>query len=353
MLGASCLPGANSTFELEQTCTGDVLSTDFLKEVFMANPTEASCIPASELSGVTTNCDNSEDEPADSTTKALKFPDPSFEVSPCACFFPQRLPTRAETTIIIDWDDTLLPTSFVGDAIRICAPKYAAPGHFAGSNRNARGMPRGTAGCSLPKDFPCFAALQRHARLVEEVLRSARALASRVAILTLADRPWVFESAEQYLPGLHIKELLQELQIPVYYASEYRHASSPRVLGDCNHPDVSAKFNAMAEFLQIKTGCVLPGDEFLNFISIGDSFIEQEAARGVQAYFGNSNQRALCKTVKLLEDPSLKCLTEELQELLKQFGSLISYAGDVDVHAQGAEDLQRQLAALDQQGLTK
>lgn len=59
---------------------------------------------------------------------------------------------------------------------------------------------RSRTGAGLPNDFPCYKAIQEHGELIAKALRLAKSYGD-VAIVTLSDRPWVFESADQYVPG--------------------------------------------------------------------------------------------------------------------------------------------------------
>eukprot|EP00418_Pyrodinium_bahamense_P071808 CAMPEP_0179090684 /NCGR_PEP_ID=MMETSP0796-20121207/41385_1 /TAXON_ID=73915 /ORGANISM="Pyrodinium bahamense, Strain pbaha01" /LENGTH=391 /DNA_ID=CAMNT_0020788259 /DNA_START=48 /DNA_END=1223 /DNA_ORIENTATION=+ len=253
-------------------------------------------------------------------------------------------PLERTTYIIFDWDDTLLPTSFVCDAVKICPPKYAAT---ALSRRNGlrRGGAKVVAGPRLSQDFPCYGALQKHADLVHQLLTAASGLA-RVAIVTSASRPWVFESAEQYLPGLDLTGLLQDLQIPVYYAHEHRRPDS--AAEEDMDILVSCKRNAMAEFLQQASSGV---DTLRNVMSIGDSLIEKDAVKAVlredlQTPSQTPSQRPLCKTVKLMPDPTLKQLSEELHLLRLHLRRLALHCNDFDLCVNMPQDLDMKVEAL-------
>lgn len=100
--------------------------------------------------------------------------------------------------VVFDWDDTLMPTSFVMEKV---IPLY-------------RDQP-------VPEGALHYDKLAAHANIVRRMLRSARQVA-RVAVVTLARRPWVSMSGALYFPGEEgIEELLACLEIPVYYASEH------------------------------------------------------------------------------------------------------------------------------------
>lgn len=255
---------------------------------------------------------------------------------------------RESTYLIFDWDDTLLPTGFVMDAVKICPPKY---GQTALNHRGPRrGHVRVGGGAKLAKDFPCYEALKSHAALVERLLTAANGIA-RVAIVTSASRPWVFESAEQYLPGLNFAGLLKELEIPVYYASEHRpRGSEADAAGAEIEPGAACKRNAMAEFLQQaseETGSAW------NIISVGDSQAEKDAVKlvirdfcGELSFGKDKTQRPLCKTVKLMTNPSLKHLSEELLLLAAQLERLACHNGDFDLCVAEPGDLNMQADAL-------
>jgi len=86
----------------------------------------------------------------------------------------------------------------------------------------------GASGADLPVDSEFYQTFARHARMVEFVLRSARQI-GHVAIVTLAQCPWVLTSADRFLPNLDLSALLQELQIDVYYAREYVPPLQPEI----------------------------------------------------------------------------------------------------------------------------
>lgn len=252
---------------------------------------------------------------------------------------------KPETCIIFDWDDTLLPTSFIEDAARMCAPSSSPARRRAGVGR--RGASRG-----LPADFPCYTAIQEHGQLIAKALRLAKKCSDRVAIASLSERPWVFESADQYLPGLDMAELLKELQIPVYYAPE--HATTrfpPAETAALEHSDlgsedlnVTMKRNAMLEFLQLHIG--QSDFDGLNLISIGDSLVEKEAAQACARFADLEGKPSLCKTIKLIGDPSLKQLNEQLKTLTSHIETVCSHNCDLDLHAQSPDDLVAQLGTV-------
>ncbi|CAE7395021.1 mtpn [Symbiodinium natans] len=234
-----------------------------------------------------------------------------------------------QTWIVFDWDDTLMPTSFLDDLERMM-PKRGL------------GQRQGSKQAGLPRDCPCFAAMERHADRVRSILRTARSLGN-VAIVTMAERPWVPESASQYLPGLDLEVLLSELDIPILYGPEFMGSmnscdtSVPEGEGDVY---VASKCAAMLDFL--KQGADSP----CNLISIGDSTIEKHAAKQASRTLGAKNPQSLCKTVKLLTDPSLKELSSELEIVQMWLERLARHFQPVDVDAETVEELESTVQRL-------
>eukprot|EP00438_Fugacium_kawagutii_P014525 Skav232268 [mRNA] locus=scaffold882:80726:91539:- [translate_table: standard] len=126
----------------------------------------------------------------------------------------------------------------------------------------------------LPLDNPFAEFLSRQAQAVDDILRCARGC-GRVAIVTLAQHPWVLNSAAKYLPGLDLPGLLEELDIPVIYARQYlkRYVIQEGTQeGECLW--TLAKQAAMTKVLRKLYGRDAP---WMNVLSIGDSTVERTA----------------------------------------------------------------------------
>jgi len=203
--------------------------------------------------------------------------------------------TRAHATavMIFDWDDTLLPTTF-------CEGLPPIPNSAAVRSSH----------------LPFFVALRRHAQTVERVLRAARSV-SCVSIVTLSKRPWVMQSAERWLLGLDFPALVRELDITIYYANE--HTGRPDVPPACLAQDYTAwKRNAMAKCLTDWYATGVLGKARLNVTSIGDGLFEQQALKDLLKAWGQTGllaQSPLCKTLKLMDHPTLSQLSDQLQRL--------------------------------------
>lgn len=204
---------------------------------------------------------------------------------------------------ILDWDDTLCPTRYIKSVAR---PFTAEPG-------------------LLSIDFQFHDGLHHHADLVAKTLRAARAL-GRVVIVTLAERGWVLASAERFLPGLDLQRLLDELDIPIYYAAEHVQRSVSRLV---RKPTPMRKL--LAEGIDVQKMCKQAAMEKclryicrkrqvrLNVISIGDSAAGREAIKDAMwspVRAGLPMFAHLCKTVKLAEAPSLVQMGCQLRSLI-------------------------------------
>jgi len=200
---------------------------------------------------------------------------------------------RADAIIIFDWDDTFLPTSVI-------------------RSQRSRG--------SKPL---CTKELESHAKLVERVLRAARAV-GKVSIVTLSKNSWVFKSAERFLPGVDFPALFDELEITIHYAQEEEKNCPGALMAE---DWVGLKRSSMQ-------GCLNAWSEKGAFasaprptvISIGDSDAEQQALKTLI-----HPRRPLCKTVKFMDEPTLDELGRELIELPSLLESMVTARKDFDI----------------------
>jgi len=210
--------------------------------------------------------------------------------------------------VIFDWDDTLFPTWYVTEVIQAS-------------------MPEDSKYSKLPEDSPYYEPLSAHAQLVNDTLNLAASHA-QVAIVTLAARPWVDNSSEWFLPGLDLPELLLNLDIPVFYAREFvrrRERLAARVEEGVDLFMI-AKRNAMKQcFRKLCPGAEKQG----NVICIGDSQTEVLAIKEIM--WSDDDGGALCKTIKLLDDPTLEVLGMELQLVGSWFEKMVPHNGDFHI----------------------
>eukprot|EP00437_Effrenium_voratum_P010989 CAMPEP_0181431358 /NCGR_PEP_ID=MMETSP1110-20121109/18205_1 /TAXON_ID=174948 /ORGANISM="Symbiodinium sp., Strain CCMP421" /LENGTH=555 /DNA_ID=CAMNT_0023554717 /DNA_START=40 /DNA_END=1704 /DNA_ORIENTATION=+ len=222
----------------------------------------------------------------------------SFESVPIAGGVP--------AVLIFDWDDTLFPTRHVTETVKLRHPKDEP----------------------LPPESPYYMELQAHAKVVESILVSAREV-GRVSIVTLARRPWVENSAAWYLPGINIEKLFQDLEIEIFYARE--HITRPHIynaqLEEGVDMFVIAKRNAMLKCLRKIYGA---STRTMHVISVGDSTVEHLAAKEV-LWCCPQEAGSFCKTIKLMSDPSVQNLTEELQVLTSWLQQIVACEKDFDI----------------------
>jgi len=226
--------------------------------------------------------------------------------------------SQEDTVIIFDWDDTLFPTWYISEVIIPCLP----PGVSEDS-------------CLQP-DSPFRETMVKHADTMRSMLIAARAI-GRVGIVTLSMRPWVFSSAARYLPSIDLEAFLTELQIPIMYARECIRkpfVSMAQVEEGVNVLTI-AKQAAMQKALKKLYG----KREWKNVISIGDSIVERDAITEVLWSHGaHLANPPCCKTVKLMEEPSVEQLGAELTLLGMWLRSMASFNGDFDVNMDDSEE---------------
>eukprot|EP00440_Ansanella_granifera_P075111 gb/GFBE01081513.1/.p1 GENE.gb/GFBE01081513.1/~~gb/GFBE01081513.1/.p1 ORF type:complete len:521 (+),score=110.75 gb/GFBE01081513.1/:1-1563(+) len=320
--------------------------------------------------------------------------------------------SRENAVIIFDWDDTLLPTTYILGTVLPSLPEEERHGE-------------------LPDSSPHAAPLAAHAHLVGFLLRAARRSA-RVAIVSNSLSPWVEASGARYLPGLDLEALLQELEVPVYYAR--RHVPNipvnykvqrwkvfiDRSSGGRIGVDIVPESDGTLTVARIEEGGlmdawnqahpseeVLPGDHFgevnglktnlamecrkpqklhismfravpdrdpyveakridmatcldkfygrghsgwkQNVLSIGDATTEQQAIKEVlqnrplKPCWKQESPKPFCKTVNLIDRPSLEQLSNELRILLVWLSRMVEYDKDFDLWMDGLDDLEAKL----------
>lgn len=164
--------------------------------------------------------------------------------------------------------------------------------------------------------------------MVERTLRAAQAV-GHVSIVTLSKNSWVPRSAEKYLRGLDMPALIKELGITIYYAQDFE----KKCPGATAAEDWGAlKRAAMARCLddwRLSEFSLADPEPELSVISIGDSDAEQKALKTLLEV--QTIDRALCKTVKLMDDPTLDELSRQLEVLHSWFGRMAGATKNFDL----------------------
>lgn len=188
------------------------------------------------------------------------------------------------TVIFIDWDDTLLCSSYLSGL-----------------------------GYRLDSVMEGCAALERELKDLETsvigLLRLAMSFGD-VHIVTNAETGWVQLSAKKFIPG--VLPLLDRVKVV-----------SARSTYEPMFPDspVKWKFCAFQErlFADLKTP--------KNVISFGDSHVEREAVRAVTRGLPSTKT----KSVKFAEKPSMEQLRRQLELVINCFQYIHGHEGDLDL----------------------
>jgi hypothetical protein len=260
-----------------------------------------------------------------------------------------------QTIILLDWDDTLCPSSWIRANKRVLS--FFKP---------------------APKDERFQRPLRELQRNVEVLLKLAMKLGS-VVIVTNAQDPWVETSCRNFLP-----QLLPMIRLlPVIYARSIYETQ-------CIEPARSQKPVIGAHSRSSSTGrTALPGlytatgrnrltsyntklaaqtqvfDELApqrwkevafhqeitgfysryahqswkNILSIGDSVFERDAVRRVVLERPHAKKRCRTKTLKLFDDPDIEELIKQVHVIIEVMGMMVQYDGELDIEID-EEDLQ-------------
>lgn len=189
----------------------------------------------------------------------------------------------AQTVTVLDWDDTLLCTTW------LAALRARCRGPSAAQRQELRGV--GAA--------------------ARQLLQRARE-AGEVVIITNSVSGWVEHSALAHVP--EVLPLLKGVHI-ISARSEFGQ----------EFPGDAARWKQQA-FLTLKQR--LPPLPVSNLISMGDSNYEIDAARFLGQRLG---EETLVKTVKFCESPSPEQLRKELELVCCQLDKILGCARDVSV----------------------
>lgn len=206
---------------------------------------------------------------------------------------------RDETLFILDWDDTICPTTH-HEVNPQCREVEASE-------------------------------LEDHARAVDALLRVAAGV-GHVCIVTMASNAWLEESIAELLPS--VGETVEELQIPVVLAKVGVPTRCMReAFADGRSPSHYLKRRAMAKVIRENARSRRGG--WKHIVSIGDSEAEQHALQDVmmgRAPFDREGgwSRCHCKTVKLKSEPTLEELTAQLRILSQWLPTIARHDGDLD-----------------------
>lgn len=196
--------------------------------------------------------------------------------------------SRSKTTAILDWDDTICPST-----------------HLA-----SLGMRVDDTG-NLPAGLRDQLAQLQVAviKIVHEALRFGE-----VVVITNAEKGWVELSGERFLPD--VVKFFKENDIKIV---------SARTCFEQKYPDAPSSWKVAAFSREVEE--MFPQEDDLNVLVLGDSMSERDAAHALGSRMPNSK----VKTVKFVERPSIDQLMRQVQLVAQSLPDLAKYSSSFDV----------------------
>ncbi len=197
-------------------------------------------------------------------------------------------PRKHKTTAILDWDDTICPSTHLASlGLRVDDP-----------------------GC-LPG--PLRAQLSQLEAAVINIVREALRF-GEVVVITNAEAGWVELSGRRFLPEV----------VDFFRANDIKIVSA-RTTFESDFPDAPSSWK-VAAFSQEVTH-MFPDEDELNVLVLGDSMSERDAAHALGSRMPNTK----VKTVKFVERPSIDQLMRQVQLVAQSLPDLASYSSSFDV----------------------
>jgi len=192
--------------------------------------------------------------------------------------------SKESTVIFVDWDDTLLCSSYLSGA-----------------------------GYRLDSELESSSPIDRELKELEAsvigLLRLAMSF-GEVHVVTNAETGWVQLSAKKFLPGV----------VPVL---DHVNVISARSTYETMFPDAPVKW----KFCAFQEKLYSENKSPKNVISFGDSHVEREAVRAVTRGLPSTKT----KSVKFAEKPSMEQLRRQLELVTNCFQYIHSHEGDLDL----------------------
>lgn len=187
---------------------------------------------------------------------------------------------------ILDWDDTLFPTSWIDKAI------------------------------SNPY---LYQDLQKIEQIVYKLFEKILDYCSIFYIVTNADSGWIEYSSSKYMPLVFNFLLLHQENVKIISARSNNSIMFP----DQDYVWKLIEINNILSVLSQDSSLIYLDKQI---ISIGDSYIEKLATKEVA-----SEYNLKVKTIKLLEQPSCKQLQQELELLYNNYDVIIREMNNIDI----------------------
>jgi len=266
--------------------------------------------------------------------------------------------TPQQTIIILDWDDTLFPTTYVRDDLRLSWDRPLDKQRLSDSLK------------SEVRDR-----LLRCSSHAENLLRQATQYA-HVVLVTLAKRPWVTQSCANFYQ--RVGKLIEQLNVPIVYAQEGAEV-------DYNKQAMASSEEVERQWSMIKGKAIAAqvqqfysqyeGQSWKNIISVGDSNFERLGTFGAAEEYmkdhgliGQSQHdvlvnnkghieditdseghlfRVRTKSFRMIDQPTVEELTTQLKLMRRWLPQLVCMDDGCDFDLETLDD-QRQIDAIEQ-----
>eukprot|EP00746_Dinoflagellata_sp_MGD_P149468 gnl/MRDRNA2_/MRDRNA2_81494_c0_seq2.p1 gnl/MRDRNA2_/MRDRNA2_81494_c0~~gnl/MRDRNA2_/MRDRNA2_81494_c0_seq2.p1 ORF type:complete len:374 (+),score=70.28 gnl/MRDRNA2_/MRDRNA2_81494_c0_seq2:94-1215(+) len=255
----------------------------------------------------------------------LSFPD---SVSSCVTTGTQEQYAEPwQTIIFLDFDDTLFPTTWLGDI------GLLSNIHFL----------------KAPTDPETMMELEKIDKAACSVLAAACQLSNRTCIVTNAQAGWVMNSAQIFMPQLH--SLLNSPTAPgIVYARDTLQKQSRRsnrsVVEPVDRTTSMERTEAETLLTQAKTVAMQAEvkafysqyfqQSWKNLISIGDGSYERDAIHEITFVHAQPVHKKLrTKAIKLRADPTPSELESQLETLKMYLSTIVQFNDDLDVDFNG------------------
>lgn len=233
-----------------------------------------------------------------------------------------------QTVIIVDWDDTLFPTTWLQQDMGL---------------ELDRPLPQHRPDIRVP-----FEAAMKKA---EDFLVLAKKHSNHVIILTLARSPWIENCVRYFAPWFG--KVLRNLEIPIVYAREAVFGARD---DEYNKRDFETDEEEMAYWTNIKSEAIeqevarcysqYEGQSWKNVISIGDSDFEREGTKEMIKRWCKKNAKTAVqlprtKTLKFLDDPTVDEIADQLKLVISWLPDIIKRDEglNIDLDNAGNENL--------------
>lgn len=258
----------------------------------------------------------------------------------------QSFAEKMHTTLVLDWDDTLFPTTWVREDCKL-------DWRFSLEDQVRPG----------PRLDAIQALLEKHLIRIAEFFSEAAQLAN-IFIVTLARRPWVENSIDKFMPGL--QSIIDKYDLKVIYAQE---CADPKEVMEYMQDGIKTPEEGQRFWTSVKGTAIAQeldafhrrvGASWKNVISLGDSdferygtlsagqdYMRREMVGGSVTQTGHTAEgvskdghlkRLRVKTVKMLDKPTVLELTAELTLLRRWLPHVVSTDAGFDVEIDGTDD---------------